>query len=122
MLPGYWLPLISSLLAAAVTTAGIVTIRRYEAWALANAPYFACFASGIRVTVSFLHIVPNSIRLSTSAPGHLPPCYLAMHLFNRFVTAVVCDRPPTKDYAIGIVPKVGIGVHSFIDGIIATHG
>ena len=43
-----------------------------------------------------------------------------MHLFNRFVTAFVCDRPATKDYAIGLVPMVGIGIHSFIDGIIYT--
>jgi hypothetical protein len=41
-----------------------------------------------------------------------------MHLFNRFVTVLVCDRPATKDYAIGLVPMVGIGVHSLIDRII----
>jgi zinc transporter ZupT len=37
---------------------------------------------------------------------------------HRFITAFVCDRPATKDYALGLVPMVGIGLHSFIDGII----
>jgi ZIP family zinc transporter len=41
-----------------------------------------------------------------------------MHLFDRFVTVFVCDRPATRDYAIGLVPMMGIGLHSFIDGII----
>jgi zinc and cadmium transporter len=118
MQQAFWLPLMTSLLAAGVTASGIVAIRRYEAWALANAPFFACFAAGVLVSVSFLHIVPKAIGLSASAPVYLLVGYLAMHLFNRFVTAVVCDRPATRDYAIGLVPLVGIGVHSFIDGII----
>jgi zinc transporter ZupT len=114
----FWLPVMASLLAAAVTAAGIAAIRRHEAWALDNAPYFACFAAGVLVSVSFLHIVPKAISLSASAPACLLAGYFAMHLFNRFVTIVVCDKPATKDYAIGLIPMVGIGVHSFIDGII----
>jgi zinc transporter ZupT len=42
-----------------------------------------------------------------------------MHLFNRFLTAFVCEKDPDKrEYAIGIVPMIGIGFHSFIDGFI----
>jgi ZIP family zinc transporter len=101
-----------------VTAAGIAVIRRYEQWALGNAPYFACFAAGVLVSVSFLHIAPEALRLSGRAPVYLLVGYLSMHLFNRFVTAFVCDRPATRDYAIGLVPMMGIGLHSFIDGII----
>ncbi|MDV3239920.1 MAG: ZIP family metal transporter, partial [Gammaproteobacteria bacterium] len=39
--------------------------------------------------------------------------------FNRFLTAFVCEKDPDKkEYAIGIVPMLGIGFHSFIDGFI----
>lgn len=41
-----------------------------------------------------------------------------MHVFNRFVTACVCDRPETVDYAIGLVPLIGIGAHSLLDGAV----
>jgi zinc and cadmium transporter len=61
---------------------------------------------------------PKSLGLSQHAPFYLLVGYLFMHLFNRFITAFVCDRPATKDYALGLVPMVGIGIHSFIDGII----
>jgi zinc and cadmium transporter len=116
----FWPPFIASLCAAVVTGAGIGAIRRYEDWALRNASYFACFAAGVLVSVSFLHIVPKAIALSRSAPLFILVGYLFMHLFNRFITAFVCDRPATKDYPLGLVPMVGISVHSFIDGIVYT--
>jgi zinc and cadmium transporter len=113
-----WLSILASVCAAVVTTMGILAIRRCEDWALRNTSYFACFAAGVLVSVSFIHIVPKSIALSSNAPFFILGGYLFMHLFNRFATAFVCDRPATKDYALGLVPALGIGLHSFIDGII----
>jgi hypothetical protein len=57
-----------SLLAAAVTTLGIVALRRYENWAHNNATYFVCFAAGVLIAVSFLHIVPTSQTMNSQAP------------------------------------------------------
>ena len=56
--------------------------------------------------------------MADQAPAFLLGGYLFMYIFNRFLTAHVCDRPTTADYAIGLVPMLGIGLHSFIDGII----
>ncbi|MDO9145358.1 ZIP family metal transporter [Rhodoferax sp.] len=40
-------------------------------------------------------------------------------LRNRFLTTFVCERDPDKkDYVIGVVPMLGIGFHSLIDGFI----
>jgi zinc and cadmium transporter len=116
----FWAPFAASLCAALITTLGIGAIRRYADWARRNSIYFACFAAGVLISVSFLHIIPKALSLSTSAPLFLLGGYFLMHVFNRFLTAFVCDRPETKDYAIGIVPMVGIGIHSFIDGMIYT--
>ena len=41
-----------------------------------------------------------------------------MHFFNRFVTAQVCDKPTSADYAVGLVAMIGIGFHSLVDGAI----
>jgi zinc transporter ZupT len=114
----FWPPFVVSLCAAVLTATGIGTIRRYEDWALRNASYFACFAAGVLISVSFLHLVPKALELSHRAPLYFLVGYLFMYLFNRFITAFVCDRPATKDYALGLVPMMGIGIHSFIDGII----
>ena len=110
--------LAASMVAGTVTTAGIYTIRRFEGWARQNTAYFACFAAGVLIAVSFLHIVPKSFAMSPQAPSYLFAGYLFMHLFNRFLTAYVCDKPATAEYALGLVPLLGIGFHSFLDGVV----
>jgi zinc transporter ZupT len=117
-LRNFWTAFAASLVAAAVTTGGILVIRRFESWARQNITYFACFAAGVLIAVSFLHIVPTAFGMSPHAPAYLFAGYLLMHGFNRFLTAYVCDKPETADYALGLVPLLGIGFHSFIDGII----
>lgn len=107
-----------SLVAAAVTTAGIVVIRRFEAWARANTTCFVSFAAGVLITVSFLHIVPESFAMNANASRYLFAGYLLLLFFNRFLTAYVCDRPESSTYALGLVPLVGIGFHSFLDGVV----
>jgi len=108
----------ASSIAAIVTTLGILTIRRFEEWARTNITYFICFAAGVLIAVSFLHIVPRSLSMNAAAPAYLFGGYVCMLLFNRFLTAYVCDKPGTPDYALGLVPLVGIGLHSFLDGVV----
>jgi zinc and cadmium transporter len=108
----------ASLLAGVVTTSGILTIRHFEDWAKQNTTYFACFAAGVLIAVSFMHIVPKSFAMNTQAPAYLFGGYLLMHLLNRFLTAYVCDKPQTAEYALGLVPLLGIGFHSFLDGVV----
>lgn len=114
----FWIAFTASALAALVTTAGIGVIRRYEGWGRRNTAYFACFAAGVLLAASFLHLVPKSFSLAPRAPFYLLGGYLLVHLFNRFITAYVCDKPTTADYAIGLVPMLGIGFHSFVDGMV----
>lgn len=114
----FWIAFTASVIAACVTTTGIVVIRHYEEWGQNNTTYFACFAAGVLVTVSFLHIIPTSFAMNENAPVYLLGGYFLMHASNRFLTAYVCDKPTTADYAIGLVPMLGIGFHSLIDGAI----
>lgn len=109
---------LASVIAGAVTTAGIFAIRRFEEWARQNVTYFACFAAGVLISVSFLHIVPTALAMNSQAPIYLFAGYLFMLMFNRFLTAYVCDKPQTAEFALGLVPLVGIGFHSFLDGIV----
>lgn len=114
----FWTAFVASMAAAAVTTGGIFAIRRHEAWARQNTTYFACFAAGVLIAVSFLHIVPKAFAMNPQAPAWLFAGYMLMHVLNRFLTAYVCDRPGTADYALGLVPLIGIGFHSFLDGVV----
>lgn len=114
----FGITLAASFLAGIVTTGGILTIRRFSVWAQNNTTYFACFAAGVLIAVSFLHIIPKSLAMSDQAPVYMFLGYLLMHVLNRFLTAYVCDKPNTRAYALGLVPLFGIGFHSFLDGIV----
>ncbi|MFO8141319.1 MAG: ZIP family metal transporter [Marinobacter sp.] len=114
----FWTAFGASLLAALVTGIGIYTIRHFEAWGRKYSIYFVCFAAGVLISVSFLHIIPKSFELSPYAPGYLLGGFVLMHMFNRFITAFVCERGTNPAYGIGLVPMVGIGFHSFIDGFV----
>lgn len=114
----FWATFGASAIAAVVTTCGIFAIRQFQDWARTNTTYFACFAAGVLIAVSFLHIVPKSFSMHPNAPAYLFAGYLLMHLLNRFLTAYVCDKPQTAEYAIGLVPLLGIGFHSFLDGVV----
>jgi len=108
--------LTASLLAGLVTTVGIYVIRYFEAWGQRNTTYFSCFAAGVLISVSFLHIIPKSFEMNERAPFYLLAGYLSIHFFNRFLTAYVCDKNPES--AMGIIPMLGIGFHSLIDGVV----
>lgn len=114
----FWTALGASSLAALVTTIGIYTIRHFGAWGKKYYIYFICFAAGVLISVSFLHIIPKSFELNPNAPIYLLSGFVFLHLFNRFITAFVCERDPDSQYGIGLIPTLGIGFHSFIDGFI----
>lgn len=110
--------LLASFLACGVTTAGIWVIGRYAVWANRNAVYFMSFAAGVLISVSFMHIVPKSFGMNDTAPVYLLVGFLGLHLSNRFLQVFVCHKPHQTSCALGIIPMLGIGLHSFIDGVI----
>lgn len=115
----FWTALATSSLAAIVTTIGIYTIRNFSTWGQRNITYFICFAAGVLISASFLHIIPKAFSMNLNSPAYLLAGFFSLHLFNRFITAFVCQKEPEKEkYGIGIVPMIGIGFHSFIDGFI----
>jgi zinc transporter ZupT len=115
----FWTAFATSLLAALVTALGIATIRRFAGWGHRNTAYFMCFAAGVLISAAFLHIIPKAFSMTAQAPASLLLGFFGMHLFNRFITAFVCEKDPERrDYVIGLVPMLGIGFHSFVDGFI----
>ncbi len=115
----FWTALGTSLAAAAVTTAGILTIRRFDEWGRRNTAYFMCFAAGVLVSASFLHLIPRSLSMNGDAALYVLAGFFGLHLLNRGLTVFVCDKDPSRaDYDPGIVPTFGIGFHSLIDGFV----
>lgn len=114
----FWTAFGASVLAALMTAIGIYSIRHFEKWGRKYSVYFVCFAAGVLISVSFLHIIPKSFEMSANAPAYLLIGFVLLHMFNRFITAFVCERGASPTIGIGLVPMIGIGFHSFIDGFV----
>jgi zinc and cadmium transporter len=110
--------MIASSLACAVTTLGIYIISRFASWGNRNTVYFMSFAAGILISVSFIHLIPKSFEMSVHGPIYLLIGFMGLYLFNRFLNAFVCHQVELPQLAFGIVPMMGIGFHSFLDGVI----
>ena len=110
--------ILTSVLACLVTMAGIFIIRRYENWGVSNAAYFMSFAAGVLISVSFIHIIPRSFQMNENAPAFLLIGYMGLYLFNRFLKTYICHEHGHSSYSVGLIPMLGIGFHSFLDGVI----
>ncbi len=110
--------LLASSLACFVTTIGIYTIAKYEQWGNQNVVYFMSFAAGVLISVSFIHIIPKSFEMNATAPIYLLVGFMGLYIFNRFLNILFCHNREYTNLSIGIIPMSGIGLHSFIDGII----
>lgn len=118
MLSAFGAVLFASLLACFVTATGIFVINWREKWGNENVAYFISFAAGVLISVSFIHIIPKSIEMNSESPKFLLVGFMGMDLINRFVNAYVCHDRECVDLSIGVIPMIGIGLHSFLDGVI----
>ncbi|HLE50507.1 MAG TPA: ZIP family metal transporter [Anaerolineales bacterium] len=118
MVSTFGIVLLASVLACLVTTIGIFTIGKYEKWGNQNVVYFMSFAAGVLISVSFIHIIPKSFGMNDTAPIYLLVGFMGLYVFNRFLNIMVCHDRERANLSTGIIPMIGIGIHSFIDGII----
>ena len=118
----FFYPFLASIIAAITTTAGLFIIQYYRDWAEKNTIYFVSFAAGVLISVSLLHIIPESFKMNAHAPTLLMVGFFLFHLLNRFIHGYVCHNTHCKqheeNYSFGITPMIGIGLHSFVDGIV----
>lgn len=110
--------MLASSLACAVTTIGIYVIGKHEEWGRRNTAYFMSFAAGVLVSVSFIHIIPESFQMHDWSPVFLLAGFLLFYLLNRFLSLYICHEYRGETAAAGMIVLVGIGLHSFLDGII----
>lgn len=112
--------LAASLLACLATTAGICVIRRFSGWGERHSTGFMAFAAGVLISASFLHVIPKAFSMTSQAPGWMLAGFFGLHVVNRFLSAFVCGHDPCRGdvVALGIVPMLGIGFHSLVDGFI----
>ncbi|HDQ26110.1 MAG TPA: ZIP family metal transporter [bacterium] len=109
--------------ACVITTTGIYVINRFADWGRKNAIYFIAFAAGVLITVSFLRVIPKSFQMNSFAPIYLLAGFMFFHVLSRYLNVFMCKGENCGhnrglNRVFGIIPAIGIGFHSFVDGMI----
>jgi zinc and cadmium transporter len=103
-----------ALASALVNGLGILSIIKYKEWAEKALPYFMCFAAGILISTPLILALPNALRSSPYAGFMALGGFLVLFLSNKLIKYYTQKR----DLTFGLVAAEGIGIHSFIDGVV----
>ncbi len=101
--------LLASLVAAGVAVIGLLTVWRYEGWAAKHSGKFTAFAAGVLITTA-ISLVPEAVEVCAQAGWFMLGGYMLLYLITFSFR---------NDAPLGLIwaPVIGIGFHSFIDGL-----
>lgn len=101
-------------LSALVNGIGIFAISKKKKWVEKAKNYFMCFAAGILVTTPLILALPNALQKNSWAGF----AALGGFLFMFFSKKVINHYIEKDSLVFGAVTAQGIGIHSFIDGVV----
>lgn len=105
---------IFALSAMIVNTIGIWFVYRNKDWAEKYKEYFICFAAGVLIASPLIMAFPEAIGKNSNAGLAALGGFLFMFASNKLIV----HNTDQAELAFGITALVGIGIHSFIDGVI----
>lgn len=103
-----------ALSAMVVNSIGIWVIYKNKQWVDRNIEYFMCFAAGVLIASPLIIAFPEALEKNPDAGL----AALAGFIFMFFSNKLIKHRTQQPELAFGIVALEGIGIHSFVDGII----
>lgn len=99
---------------AIVNGIGIWAISKKKDWVKNAKNYFMCFAAGILVTTPLILALPNALEKNSWA-GFIA---LGGFLFMFFSKKIINYYVQKESLAFGTITAQGIGIHSFVDGVV----
>ncbi|GAB6267781.1 MAG: hypothetical protein STSR0002_05210 [Smithella sp.] len=103
-----------AILSAIVNAIGIFTIVKYKQWAEKTKAYFMCFAAGVLISTPLMLALPQALQKNSYAGFMAAGGFIFMVFSNKFIIY----HAKKENLAFGIVVAEGIGIHSFVDGVI----
>lgn len=109
-------PLLFGLIAAGMTSLGLVTVALAGGRVVRHSGLFSLAAAGILVCLTLLHILPEALTGSERAPAFLLAGFLAGLVVTFVTRQLFPDRP--GGHTAALTPLLAVALHSFLDGII----
>lgn len=109
-------PILFGLLAALVTSAGLLAVAVRSEWTARQSGLFSLAAGGMLVSLTLLHIAPEAIMMSARAPMFMLGGFFGGLLLTSGINAMFPERAGGR--ALALTPLLAVGLHSFLDGVI----
>ena len=108
--------LLASYVAALLASLGVVAVLLNTGWAMRRHDEVVSFAAGMLVATAILHLIPEGLEVTANG---------ALYVLAGFVVLWTVDQllsPPASRNGdlparSALIPIVGIGFHSFVDGL-----
>lgn len=133
----WWQVLFAGSIAGAATFAGMSMVLAWESWSRRYSAVLVSFSAGVLLGVGVLHILPESMELTTRAPLFILLAFVLFYFFEHHLLihagheeqhhinleiADCHDGCCTRPHPMGWVAFIGMGLHSLIDGVIIGTG
>lgn len=105
---------IFALSAMLINSIGIWFVYKNKAWSEKYKTYFMCFAAGVLIASPLIMAFPEAISKNPKAGLAALVGFLFMFTSNK----LIAYKTKQDTLAFGITAVLGIGIHSFLDGII----
>ncbi|MCF6329714.1 MAG: zinc ABC transporter permease, partial [Henriciella sp.] len=113
MLESLQAPLFFGLIAAFVTTLGLLAVALRSDWSQLYAGLFGLAAAGMLITMAFLHIMPEAFALSPHAPIWLTIGFFSGLVLSFTMQTVFSGREDSTLPSEAVTPLLAIAIHSF---------
>ena len=126
MTPALWTA-VFALVAALATFLGGVTATLPGRLSRARLSHLIAFGAGYILAAALVSLLPESLELFDDAPLYILGGYMLAHLFEHTFTSHFHFGEETHtehvvDPSVGTSALVGLGLHSFFDGVAIASG
>lgn len=110
--------LIASLIAAGVSTVGLLSMVALGDWGRRNSSYFSAFAIGVLLVAVFFHLAPEALSYDRNSWIWMIFGFMGMTIFGLALRLIMGRRNEAGDLAFGYASIIALGFHSFLDGVV----
>lgn len=108
----------AAIVAAGISTLGLLSMLVVGDWGRRHSPYFSAFAVGFLLIAVFLHLIPEAVSYSSDAWNSIAIGLGAMILLRVILSITSKKRVDGGDLTFGYASVFVLGVHSMLDGVI----
>ncbi len=110
--------ILASLVAALISSVGLLSMAAFGDWGRRNSPYFSAFAIGVLLVAILFHLAPEALSYSSDAINWIVAGFFAMVGVGMLLRLFTNNQRNLLGAAFGYASIIALGFHSFVDGLI----